>query len=194
MAATCGRYLWLEVFGSNKWCNMCVWVSVWMSVHSWKTYLWAGVFYHVCICMSVCVSGGAKWARAESRKDLCSWHISATVHDGGEGKSMYPCSANYDPSLTPSISLLRLPPGQPWFNDERDGFDYSYTADKSTGRAVVSHRHMRFQTYTDMHGQRHIHPFSFGSAQIKTKTEMPFLRCASVRTDKKNRSACITNI
>lgn len=137
---------------------------------------------HVCACVWICVrtradvSGGAKWASAESRKDLCSWHISATVHDGGERASMYPCSANYDPSLSPSlsrsISLLRLPPGQWWFNDERDHFDYSYTADKSAGRAVVSHR--RTQT-SDMHRRTHI--LTLRNAQIQQRWPCTHAQC-----------------
>lgn len=64
------------------------------------------------------ISGRAQ--RAEWKK--CA-HDTSQPHYTMEGReSMYPCSANYDPSCSPahSISLLRLPPGQRWFNDERE--------------------------------------------------------------------------
>lgn len=67
------------------------------------------MIYRGCICTNVCirvaVSGGAKWVSTRSREDLCSWHISATLHDRGERESMYPCSVNYDPSLSLSLAL-----------------------------------------------------------------------------------------
>lgn len=160
VAATCGRYCCSSGWRSSppremqyvclsqsvNVCTLlnnvsvCMCMSVTLLVHMYE-----------CEWMRAAVSGGAKWASTESRKDLCSWHISATLHDGGERESMYPCSVNYDPSLSASlshsISLLRLPPGQQWFNDERDHFDYSSTADKSAGRAVVSHRHAHSNIY-----------------------------------------------
>lgn len=152
VAATCSRYQWyvmLEAFSSMKTCSTWVWDSVWMSVHSWRMCLcaWVWLLHRACICMNMCawerlclreLSG-----RTGGKKTPCSWHISATLHDGGKRESMYPCSANYDPSpsLSHSISLLRLPPGQRWFNDERETILIIHTQQTSPLAVLLSHTH-----------------------------------------------------
>lgn len=90
---------------------------------------------------------------------------------------MYPCSANYDPS--PSARSLHLPPqdSDDLMMRERDHFDYSYAADESAGRAVVSHTHTHTHAFehTDTHEVT-----TDRNTQTKTNTEILALHTCTV--------------
>lgn len=125
---------WLEVYFLEKMQFSCL--SQFVDVSTLLNNISVSRTVSVCVhmhkqvsaCVSArvsrCVWGSKVGEQREQKRLVLMTHLSLGTRWRG-GETMYPCSVNYDPSLTLSISLLRLPPGQSWFNDERDHFDYS---------------------------------------------------------------------
>ncbi len=163
---------------------MCVWVSVWMSVHSWIMCLraWVWVLCCVCICMSVCVCVrerlclGELSGRAQRAEKTCA-HDTSQPHYTMEERerACTPAALTMIPlplprSLTPSPSS-----GSHQDSDDlmmRETTLIIHTQQTSPLAALLSHTDTHTHTHTRSNIYRHARVTTDAGAHTHAHSEI----------------------